>query len=416
MGHGGLIVNEISPALAAAERPRFRPYPTYKESGVEWLGEIPATWQLKRLKRIVEFLGGGTPSKDNIEYWSGNIPWVSPKDMKSSVVLDTEDKITAEAVRESATRLVPSGAVLIVVRSGILIHSIPVAIAGREVALNQDLKALIPASEVTSDYLAYLVSGMQGELLVEWRKEGATVESLELELIANTLTPVPPVDEQRVIAGFLDRETAKIDALVAKKERLIELLSEQRNALIAEAVARSPSVSEVRLKYYVDLLPGYAFPSPEFSHDPDDVRLLRGVNVSTGATRWDDVAYWPRIDVDRFDAYQLQEGDIVFGMDRPWVNGGIRVAEIRDGDVPSLLLQRVARLRTKNGLGSGYLKLILSAPQFLAYFEPILTGVSVPHVSPEQILSFAVRLPEVHIQEAVYRHVQSRLELIEFDV
>jgi type I restriction enzyme S subunit len=202
------------------------------------LGEIPVGWEVKRLKRVVEIRGGGTPSKDNVEYWRGEIPWVSPKDMKVSVVLDTEDKITSEAIRESATKLVPAGSVLIVVRSGILIHSIPVAVAGREVALNQDLKALLPSSEVVPEYLMYLVAGMRRELLVEWKKEGATVESLELDLIADTPTPLPAVNEQRAIAAFLDRETARIDALVTKKERLIELLHEQRTALITRAVTK----------------------------------------------------------------------------------------------------------------------------------------------------------------------------------
>jgi len=235
---GGCLVSGVLETIGMGEPGRYRPYRAYKDSGVEWLGEIPATWGLKRLKRIVEFRGGGTPPKDNIEYWRGDIPWVSPKDMKVSVVWDTEDKITAQAISGSATKLVPAGAVLIVVRSGILIHSIPVALAGRAVTLNQDLKALIPTSEIVSKYLAYLISGMQHELLVEWKKEGATVESLELDLIANTPTPLPSIAEQHVIATFLDRETAKIDTLVTKKEQLIKRLHEKRTALIISAVTK----------------------------------------------------------------------------------------------------------------------------------------------------------------------------------
>lgn len=152
--------------------------------------------------------------------------------MKTRLILDTADKITVEAVEESATNLVDPGAVLMVVRSGILNHTIPVAIAGTTVALNQDLKALIPGAEVLPKYLSYVIDGKQSPLLVEWRKEGATVESLELELIENSRFPLPPKSEQHAIAEFLDRETGKIDALVAKKERLIELLQEKRTALI----------------------------------------------------------------------------------------------------------------------------------------------------------------------------------------
>jgi type I restriction enzyme S subunit len=196
---------------------------------------------------------------------------------------------------------------------------------------------------------------------------------------------------------------------VAKKERLIELLQEKRMGLIETAVRGDPGSGGTRLGYYVDLLPGYAFPSEQFSHDVDDVRLLRGVNVSPEGIRWDDTAVWPAAEGTRFHDYQLRHGDLVFGMDRPWVSAGIRVAEVTDADVPSLLLQRVARLRARPSLSQKYLKLVLSSPQFRAYFEPILTGISVPHVSPEQILSFRLRLPTFDLQEAAWQQVAVQL-------
>jgi type I restriction enzyme S subunit len=100
------------------------------------------------------------------------------------------------------------------------------------------MKAIIPRTGLAPEYLVYLIAGMQRELLVEWRKEGATVESLEHESVARTPTLLPTAPEQRAIAAFLDRETARIDALVAKKERLIELLEEQRTALISHVVTK----------------------------------------------------------------------------------------------------------------------------------------------------------------------------------
>ena len=81
---------------------RFKPYPSYKNSGVEWLGRIPAQWSLRTLKHTATFFGGGTPSKDNPAYWAGDIPWVSPKDMKDETVTDSEEHITSDAIRASA--------------------------------------------------------------------------------------------------------------------------------------------------------------------------------------------------------------------------------------------------------------------------------------------------------------------------
>jgi restriction endonuclease S subunit len=164
--------------------------------------------------------------------------------MKMSVVIDTEDKITPQAVRESATKLVPAGAVLLVVRSGILMHSIPVALSGRKLTLNQDLKALIPRSDLLPEYLFYLISGMQRKLLAEWKKEGATVESLEIDLVAQTPIPLPEECEQRSIAAFLDRESAKIDALMSKIREAITHLREYRTALITAAVTGKIDVRE----------------------------------------------------------------------------------------------------------------------------------------------------------------------------
>src|SRR5438552_657607 len=146
----------------------------------------------KKLKYLCRIVGGGTPSKANEEFWKGDIPWVSPKDMKAFRIFDAQDHISRAAVIESATRIVPAKSVLIVVRSGILQHSIPVAVNQIPVALNQDMKAFIPSADVLPEFLAYFVAGSQARLLSAWRKEGTTVESIEMEDLANTTCPVPP--------------------------------------------------------------------------------------------------------------------------------------------------------------------------------------------------------------------------------
>lgn len=183
-------------------------------------------------------MGGGTPSKDRPEYWLGDVPWVSSKDMKVDVIADTEDHISEEAVRDSATNVVPRGTILIVARSGILRHTIPVAITGRPVAINQDIKAAIPrVSGLEARYFAYLIKGFQDQLLTLWRSQGATVESLDTEVIGNTDLPLPPLQEQEAIADFLDRETKKIDAMIAKQDELIARIREKQRLEISLSVS-----------------------------------------------------------------------------------------------------------------------------------------------------------------------------------
>jgi len=149
------------------------------------------------------------------------------------------------------------------------------------------------------------------------------------------------------------------------------------------------SVSEFRgVAHHIDILSGYAFPSSDFSTDPEDIPLLRGANVSPGSVRWDDTVYWSRGRLGEVSRFLLGAGDVVLGMDRPWISSGIRVAELTEEDAPALLLQRVCRIAPRTTMDKQFMKLLLTSRQFLAYFEPIMTGVSVPHISPDQVSSF----------------------------
>ena len=101
-----------------------------KPSGIEWQGDVPEHWSILKLKDVVSFCGGGTPSRENLNYWNGDIPWVSPKDMKVEIIVGAEESITEEGLRSSTSNLISPGRVLMLVRSGILKHTIPVAITG----------------------------------------------------------------------------------------------------------------------------------------------------------------------------------------------------------------------------------------------------------------------------------------------
>ena len=205
-------------------------------SGEGWLGEVPEHWEIKKLKNLMNFQGGGTPSKANESYWKGDIPWVSPKDMKSEIIEDAEDHITSQAITESSTRLIPSGTILLVVRSGILRRTIPIAQTNCDVAINQDMKALIPKGNILPEYFIFFTRGCEKELLNEWTKQGATVESIEHKYLSNSKVPIPPYEEQKEITQFLKKETLKISELVDQAKKEITLLREYRIRLIADVV------------------------------------------------------------------------------------------------------------------------------------------------------------------------------------
>jgi type I restriction enzyme S subunit len=160
------------------------------------VSDLSNGWRDLSLAEIGRWFGGGTPSKANPKFWNGGtIPWVSPKDMKRELITDAQDYITQEAVDNSATNLVEPGSVLVVVRSGILKHTLPVAITDREVALNQDLKAVFPRGDVDSRYLLLALKALERDILHTCTKSGTTVQNLEIPAFLRFKIPIAPYEE-----------------------------------------------------------------------------------------------------------------------------------------------------------------------------------------------------------------------------
>ena len=216
-----------------------------KDSGVEWLADIPEGWNTARMWQLSEAISGGTPSRDESGYWGGSIPWVSPKDMKRRLIDDTEEKITERGRIEGGLRLVRPPAVLIVVRGMILAHSFPVALAAVPLTINQDMKALKLDEGVDARYFGWLLDGISHQILAAViEKSGHGTRAVRMDQWRSVELPLPPILEQRSVADFLDRETTKMDALVTKVREAIDRLKELRTALIAAAVTGKIDVRE----------------------------------------------------------------------------------------------------------------------------------------------------------------------------
>jgi type I restriction enzyme, S subunit len=162
-------------------------------------------WVAMRFGDLGVFSGGATPSKNNRSYWGGKIPWVSPKDMKCPVITATEDTVTEEALSSGRLKLLPANAVLIVVRSGILRRTVPVAIAGVPCTINQDMKALVVGSSLSHSYAQLLVKGLERRILSEFVKGGMTVQSVMWDALADCEVRLPPISEQNRILTRVDQ-------------------------------------------------------------------------------------------------------------------------------------------------------------------------------------------------------------------
>ena len=162
------------------------------------------------LSRLCSGQSGGTPSKSNSSYWNGNLPWVSPKDMKTFEIFDAQDHISEKALNSSSAPLIKPNSILVVVRSGILQRIVPIAINRVPVSINQDMRAFTPTdNRILPDFLGYYLSVRQDELLrlVKW---STTVQSINKEEMDFFQTPVPPIEVQKSLIQLMERSRTEI--------------------------------------------------------------------------------------------------------------------------------------------------------------------------------------------------------------
>lgn len=225
-----LIFNAVTQGLVPLSQRKTN------ETDLQWAPVIPQSWTVTPLGYLVSFRGGGTPSKDNPAYWNGDIPWVSPKDMKVPRISDAEDHVSPDALLNSPLSLIPTGHLLVVVRGMILAHSFPVALTEAPVTINQDMKAIGCGGQILPGFLYWYFRGLEPIIVALADQSAHGTKKIESSALSKLPITLPPMTEQQEIAAYLDRVTTKLDALSTEAETSIALLQEHRSALITALV------------------------------------------------------------------------------------------------------------------------------------------------------------------------------------
>ncbi|MCL8489325.1 MULTISPECIES: restriction endonuclease subunit S [Bradyrhizobium] len=200
---------------------------------------IPKNWNWARLAMIGKLKGGGTPSKARDDFWNGNIPWVSPKDMKIDYVAEAQLSITETAIAGSAANLIDAGSVLFVVRGMILAHSFPVAISGVPLTINQDMKALTLRKPEMAEYILRALKGLKPEMLKRVQRSSHGTCRLEGADYSDFLVPIPPLAEQRRIVSKVNELMRVCDLLETSLTTTVATRCRLLDALLVEALAPS---------------------------------------------------------------------------------------------------------------------------------------------------------------------------------
>ncbi len=394
------------PAVAELRPKRFKPYPAYKDSGVEWLGRIPLHWGAKRIRRIFRVVNGSTPTSGEAAYWDGDIPWVTPEDLGSldgDTISATRRAITESGYRACGTTIVPAGSIVLSTRAPIG----NLALAGIDLCTNQGCRSLILRHAASPRFYFYQLVAARPEL--ESLGQGSTFRELAKEILEDVELAAGPVSEQGAIAAFLDRETARIDALVAKKERLIELLQEKRSALITRAVTKGldPSVPmkhsgvdwlgdipahwDVKRLWHLTpsdrrIMYGIVLPGP---HVDDGVPIVKGGDVSPERLRLDVLRRTTREIEAGYARSRLRAGDLVYA-----IRGSIGEVAVVPVEIEGAnLTQDAARIAYVASIDGAWLLYALKSSAVYSQLEAGALGATIMGINIRDLKRALIALP-----------------------
>jgi type I restriction enzyme S subunit len=394
------------------------------QSASESIGEpeIPPSWTRLSLGEIGRWVGGGTPSRANIRFWTeGSIPWVSPKDMKTDRLSSAQEQITEAALAHSATHLVEKGSVLLVVRSGILEHTLPVAIADRRMALNQDLKAIEPMKEVDSDYLALALRTFSRTILRSCAKAGTTVASLELPELLRFQIPVAPFQEQLRIVAEIEKQFTRLEAGVAALRRVQANLKRYRAAVLKAAcegrlVRTKSKIAQTELKDIIGRISQGWSPKCDLTRDalPKEWAIITTTAVQS--MRYIDNQGKPL--PSKFEPrphIEIKAGDFLMTRKGPRKRAGVACL-VRATRSRLMVCDTVYRFRCdESRVVPVYLELALNSPSVVEAIDRQKAGISESGVSltHDKLGGVLIPVPSLAEQSRIVAEVERRLSVVE---
>lgn len=211
-----------------------------KDSGIEWIGEIPVGWEICKIKNKFSVYSGATPKSEHPEFWDGDILWITPADYKTTEKYITSGKrtISEEGYNSCGTTLVPENSIIFSKRAPIG----SVAISRNELCTNQGCLSCVTKGEVNILFYYYVMSSFTE--IFELFGSGTTFKEISFDTFSSFYIPNPDLKEQKEIADYLDQKCAEIDTLIAKKTTLLTELETYKKSLIYEYVTGKKEVRE----------------------------------------------------------------------------------------------------------------------------------------------------------------------------
>lgn len=375
-----------------------------KDSGIEWIGEIPEGWEVRKIKNSFSIYAGATPKSENSDYWNGNIPWITPADYKTAdkYVSSGRKSLTELGYNSCGTTLVPAGSVIFSKRAPVG----SVAIAQNDLCTNQGCLACTPRKNVNSTYFYYCMSTFTEQF--ELVSSGTTFKEIAASTFANFLLPCPPLSQQNAIVAFLDKECSRIDLILSKTRSSIEEYKKLKQAVITQAVTKgvrgeremkdsgvawigrvNQNFRLIKLKYLCSILDQYRKP------------ISADKRSQSGSILYD--YYGASGAIDKIDDYTIDDHVMLIGEDG---------ANLRMRNLPLMyevngkawINNHAHILKPNEQSDFHYLFYALEGLDI----NPYITGSAQPKLSQENLQNIWIPLPSLEQQKEIATYIRSK--------
>ncbi|MFD3423623.1 restriction endonuclease subunit S [Streptomyces decoyicus] len=348
------------------------------------------SWPIEKLGRTARIGNGSTPRRDSTIYWdSGDVPWLNSSVVNKSRVTQAEQFVTPVALQECHLPVVAPGSVLVGLTGQGKTRGMA-TILDIEATLNQHIAYVTPdPSRWFPEYLLWSLRSAYDELRCLSEENGSTKGGLTCEALKQFRLVVPPFGYQRVIANYLDRETARIDTLIEEQQRLIELLRERRNAVLSEAFSAGPSTEMTRVGRLLSARPSYGVLVPKYVDEVEGVPFVRVGDILNLDTERPLLAIAPE-QSNEYSRTRISGGEVLLGVVGKMGQAAVAPRWLAGANVA----RAVAVLRCRDAVVAPLLCAWLGSNDFLRQAELATSGDSIqPTLGMKDLARFDINLP-----------------------
>lgn len=390
-----------------------------KNSGIEWIGEIPDSWKVVETKFLFDIFSGATPDTNSSDNWDGNINWITPADFKSDDVYVTKGKksITTQGLNSCSARLVPENSLIFSKRAPIG----AVAITRSELCTNQGCLSCVNKGQVVTKYYYYVMRA--AEEIYELYGAGTTFKEIAALKFANFILPYPSVSEQETIQRDLSNRIKRVDKLIEVQQAQIDKLKEYKQSVITEAVTKGldPTVpmkdSGVE---WIGMIPkGWNVNRIKFCTSFNDDSLnetenpdktisyvdIGSVSLSEGITKVEDFVFR---DAPSRARRITHRGDIIVSTVRTYLKA---IATINADDL--IVSTGFCVLRPNGKINGRYIEYYCKSDSFTNNVSQNSYGISYPAINATTLVSFSIPEPSVSEQKRIIDYLDDKCAKID---